>query len=72
MTESANYEIRVREVLDEKWAAYFAPFALSFGKDATCLTGEVHDQAELFGILLKIRDLGLRLVSVNLLQEPNR
>lgn len=66
MTESANYEIRVREVLDEKWAAYFAPFMLEFGSDETILRGAVHDQAELFGVLLKIRDLGLKLVSVNL------
>ncbi len=66
MTESANYEIRVREVLDEKWAAYFAPFTLEFGSDETILRGAVHDQAELFGVLLKIRDLGLKLVSVNL------
>lgn len=66
MTESANYEIRVREVLDEKWAAYFEPFTLEFGSDETILRGAVHDQAELFGVLLKIRDLGLKLVSVNL------
>ncbi len=70
MPEAITYEIRVRDVLDEKWATYFAPFILSFGEQETLLTGEAHDQAELFGILLKIRDLGLRLISVNLLQEP--
>lgn len=32
MTESINYEICVREVLDEKWTAYFAPFTLEFGR----------------------------------------
>jgi len=64
-----KYEIRIRDVLDEKWANYFAPFTLSFGEQETLLTGEAHDQAELFGLLLKIRDLGLRLVSVNLLHE---
>ena len=69
MPEASVYEIRVRDVLDEKWAAYLAPFRLSFGECETLLIGEVHDQAELFGILLKIRDLGLRLISVNLLQE---
>ena len=65
MTESSNYEIRVREVLDEKWTAYFAPFTLEFGSNETILRGPVHDQSELFGILLKIRDLGLKLVSLN-------
>ena len=65
MIQAATYEIRIRDVLDEKWAAYFAPFAISVAGNETLLTGTVHDQAELFGILLKIRDLGLQLVSVN-------
>ena len=60
-----TYEIRVQDVLDPKWAAYFAPFTLSVEKNETMLTGVAHDQAELFGILLKIRDVGLQLVSVN-------
>lgn len=65
MSESAEFEIRVQEVLDDKWVAYFAPFTLESGNDETILRGPVHDQAELFGILLKIRDLGLKLVAVN-------
>lgn len=65
MCEETTYEIRVRDVLDEKWAAHFTPFRLATQNDETIFTGVVHDQAELFGILLKIRDLGLRLVSVN-------
>jgi hypothetical protein len=64
MPNETKYEIHVRNVLDEKWSHYFAPFALTFGTDETILTGVVHDQAELFGILLKIRDLGLTLVSL--------
>ena len=65
MSETTNYEIRVRDVLNEKWESHFAPFKLTAGEDETLLTGMAHDQAELFGLLLKIRDLGLRLVSVN-------
>lgn len=65
MTETIEYEIRVRDVLDEKWAAYFAPFTLTAETNETILRGVAHDQAELFGTLLKIRDLGLTLVSVN-------
>ena len=65
MTETIEYEIRVRDVLDEKWAAYFAPFTLTAEANETILRGVAHDQAELFGVLLKIRDLGLTLVSVN-------
>lgn len=65
MSEETVYQLCVREVLDEKWGAYFAPFTLTAGTEETILTGVVHDQAELFGVLLKIRDLGLRLASVN-------
>jgi hypothetical protein len=63
--DGINYEIHVREVLDEKWKGYFEPFRLMCGTDETILVGVAHDQAELFGVLLKIRDLGLRLVCVN-------
>jgi len=65
MPEETTYEIRVRDALDEKWSTYFAPFTLTADNEETLLTGVAHDQAELFGVLLKIRDLGLRLVSVN-------
>jgi hypothetical protein len=58
------YEIRLGGELDEKWAVYFIPFKVTPGAGETLLVGEVHDQAELFGILLKIRDSGLRLISV--------
>jgi len=64
-----TYEICVRNILDEKWSTYFFPFTLNAGDEETLLTGVVHDQAELFGVLLKIRDLGLRLVSVNPIQK---
>jgi hypothetical protein len=65
MPEETTYEIRVQDTLDEKWSNYFLPFTLTAGEDETLFTGVAHDQAELFGLLLKIRDLGLRLVSVN-------
>jgi hypothetical protein len=65
MKDKGVYEIRIGTVLDEKWGTYFSPFNLIPGQAETILTGVAHDQAELFGILLKIRDLGLQLVSVN-------
>jgi len=65
MAKQTTYEIRVRELLDEKWTDYFLPFTLTCGEEDTRITGAVHDQAELFGILLKIRDHGLQLISVN-------
>jgi hypothetical protein len=60
-----TYEIRVKNALDEKWTSYFFPFIMTPGDDDTVLTGVVVDQAELFGILLKVRDLGLHLISVS-------
>lgn len=71
MCRSTVYEIRVREVLDEKWASYFSPFEMTAGTHETVLTGPAQDQAELFGILIKISNLGLRLVSVNPLPAPH-
>jgi hypothetical protein len=64
MTEKKVYEIRIGNVLDAKWALYFSPFTITLGADETILTGKANDQAELFGILLKIRDLGLELVAL--------
>lgn len=65
MSQATIYEIHVQEVLDQKWELYFTPFVLSICDEETVLTGLAHDQAELFGVLLKIRDSGLRLVSVH-------
>lgn len=64
MPEETTYEIRIRSVLDEKWIPFFAPFTLVVCGDESLLTGTAQDQSELFGMLLKIRDLGLSLVSV--------
>jgi hypothetical protein len=65
MPEETTYEIRVQDILDEKWSTYFLPFTMTVDDNETLIIGVAHDQAELFGVLLKIRDLGLRLVSVN-------
>ncbi len=65
MSEQTIYQIRIREPLDPKWKCYFEPFELLPDAGKTLLSGPVHDQAELFGILLKISNLGLTLLSVN-------
>ena len=65
MDQATRYEIHVQDLLDEKWATYFTPFTVIAREERSVLTGVVHDQAELFGVLLKIRDMGLSLVSVN-------
>jgi hypothetical protein len=58
------YEFRLRNSLDPRWEDYFAPCTQITKDGETILTVLVHDQSELFGILLKIRDLGLSLISV--------
>jgi hypothetical protein len=61
-----RYEIRVRGHLDTRWAAWFDGLAIAPGSDGTTiLHGPVSDQAALHGLLQKIRDLGLPLISVN-------
>jgi hypothetical protein len=67
------YQIRVREHLDTCWADRFDDFSITREEDGTTvLTGPVPDQAALHGLLMKMRDLGLTLLSVNQrgVQEP--
>lgn len=68
------YEINVSGRLTPEWAEWFNNMTVRAqpdgeGKPITTLFGPVTDQAELFGILNRIRDLGLRLVSVNIIQS---
>jgi hypothetical protein len=59
------YQIRVRGILEERWSDWFDGFSISLqGDGETLLTGPVADQAALHGLLGKIRDLGLPLLSV--------
>jgi hypothetical protein len=59
------YEIQVQERLDDHWSAWFDGLTLTRGEDdTTTLRGPVADQAALYGLLEKTRDLGLTLVSV--------
>jgi len=61
----ARYEIRVRGGLGPGWAAWFDGLSVTAAPDGTTLLcGDLVDQAALFGVLGRIRDLGLPLVSV--------
>jgi hypothetical protein len=61
-----RYQIRVEGVLDQRWSAWFDGLQLtSEPGGVTVLAGEVADQAALHGLLAKIRDLGLPLLSVH-------
>jgi hypothetical protein len=59
------YQIRVEGNLDKKWSDWFDGFTITpQANDETLLAGPVADQAALHGLLAKIRDLGLPLLSV--------
>jgi hypothetical protein len=62
--EPVRYEIRVADVLDSRWAAWFDGVALSRQGDETVICGLLADQSALHGLLTKVRDLGLCLISV--------
>lgn len=64
-----RYQIRVKGVLDTKWSDWFDSFSIAPSSDEdTLLDGVVPDQATLHGILAKIRDLGLTLLSLERLE----
>jgi hypothetical protein len=64
-TGAECYEIRVRGQLDNHWSTWFEGLTLTpLGNGETLIAGPIQDQAALHGILAKIRDLGLHLVSV--------
>ena len=61
-----QYEIRLKGHLHSRWAAWFDGLTLTNENDGTTLIrGPVTDQAALYGLLQKTRDLGLPLISVN-------
>jgi hypothetical protein len=63
--KQAIYQITVKGHLDAKWSPWFDGFAITpQANDETILTGPVADQSALHGLLAKIRDLGLPLLSV--------
>ena len=63
--EPERYEIRIKGHLDDKWADWFEGLTLTREDNGeTLLTGPVVDQAALHGLLRKVRDLGIPLLSV--------
>jgi len=62
--QPARYEIRVAGVLDDRWATWFNGLQLSGEGDETVIRGMLPDQPALHGLLTRVRDLGLSLISV--------
>ena len=64
-SQTMIYQIRIKGHLVREWTDWFEGLTITLGEDGdTLLTGPVIDQAALHGLLKKVRDLGLPLVSV--------
>jgi len=66
-----RYEIRLAGQLDSRWSDWFEGFTLTTSADgfATNLTGPIIDQAALHGLLRRVGDLGMTLISINALDD---
>ena len=58
-------KITIQSHLDKKWKNSFENMKISYEGDNTILSGEIKDEAHLHGILNIIRDLNLKLISIN-------
>ena len=66
------YQIRIRGHLSDQWTDWFEGLTITLEEDGdTLLTGPVVDQAMLHGLLKKVRDLGMLLISINCV-EPGK
>lgn len=59
------FEIRISGTLDKAWSDWFGNFQMTYQENETVLVGAVQDQAALFGLLTKLNNLGLHLISLN-------
>ena len=69
LDQPARYRIKVRGRLDERWSDWFNGMTITFEGGITTLTGVAADQAKLRGMLSKIWDLNLTVISVDRLES---
>jgi hypothetical protein len=64
-------EIRIDGHLDKRWMDWLEGITITHtAQNQTLLSGSVQDQAALFGLIIKLRDLGVKLVSMNFEENP--
>lgn len=67
------YQIRLQGHLDGKWVGWFDGLTITLEEDGcTLLTGPITDQAALYGLFRKVRDLGILLLSVNSIEPGSQ
>lgn len=70
VSQSKVYQIRIKGHLRIQWTEWFEGLTIAIEEDGnTLLTGSMIDQASLHGILKKVRDLGMPLLSVNIIGD---
>lgn len=73
LDEPGLYEIRLKGHLHDRWTGSFEGLTITLeGNGDTLLTGPVIDQAALHGLLKKVRDVGMPLVSINQLHQSEK
>ena len=66
------YQIRIKGHLSDEWTNWFEGLTITLEEDGdTLITGSVSDQAALFGLLKKVRNLGMTLIAINCV-EPGK
>ena len=71
-SDAQYYEIRLKGQLDARWATWFDGLAITLDENGnTLLRGPVADQAALHGLLKKVRDVGLPLLSVHIVARDS-
>ena len=68
--KSKNYQIRIKGHLDNSWSDWFGNMTVLLENNGdTIVSGPVMDQAALHGLLKRVRDLGMPLISVNQIKK---
>jgi hypothetical protein len=64
-----NYRIKLKGRLDKQWIDWFDGLMITYEDDTTILSGPIADQAALYGLLIRIRDLNLPLLLVERIES---
>jgi hypothetical protein len=70
--QPTEYQIRLKGTLDSSWSEWFDGFTITSQHGETILVGVVRDQSALHGILAKINNLGLSIVSVERISQTGK